>query len=69
MTKINKISNKLHSDPCFGFSDLRFFVSAFVSDFDIRISDLSRWLLGASKLLEVVLSNSQTFPTEESKRS
>jgi hypothetical protein len=25
MTKIDKISNKLHSAPCFGFSALRFF--------------------------------------------
>jgi len=69
MTKIVKSQTSFIRIRVLDFPIRDFFVSAFVSGFDIRISDLSRWLLGASKVLEVVLSNSQTFPTEESKRS
>jgi hypothetical protein len=37
MTKIGTIPNKLHSDSCFGFSDLRFFCLSVC--FGFRYSD------------------------------
>jgi len=46
MTKISQIPNKLFSDSVFWiFPILDSPVSAFVSDFDIRISDLCRSVL------------------------
>jgi hypothetical protein len=58
MTKIGKIPNKLPSDSVFRIfpiSDL--FVSAFVSDLDIRISDLFRGRTGAINFVKAVLLN------------
>jgi len=47
MTKLVKISNKLLRFGVLDFRILDLFVLEFVSDFDIRISDLLRWLRGA----------------------
>jgi len=53
MIKIGKIPNKIPSDSMFWiFPILDISVSAFVSDFDIRISDLCRRRTGTVNLLK-----------------
>ena len=56
MTETGKILNKLHS-PSDALDFRILFVSEFVSDLEIRISNLFRWLLGGRKFLEVLLTN------------
>jgi len=56
MTQIAKIPNKLPSGSVFWiFRIWDLFWPRFVSNFDIRILDLFRWLLGETKFPGVVL--------------